>query len=41
MIGPEGNAGIIPRFCQDLVIQVNSNADARVWFLCILWCYSM
>jgi len=38
MIGPEGNAGIIPRFCEDLVIQVmNNSADARVWFTCIVY----
>jgi len=30
MIGPESDAGIIPRFCNDLISQSNSSNDARV-----------
>jgi len=32
MIGPEGDAGIIPRFCNDLISQCYSSSDARVWY---------
>ena len=30
MIGPEGDAGIIPRFCQDLIAQINGSNDVKV-----------
>ena len=30
MIGPEGDVGVIPRFCRDLISQGNDNSDARV-----------
>jgi len=40
MIGPEGDSGIIPRFCQDLVVQGNCNTDSRVWCSCIE-CFTM
>jgi len=34
MVGPEGDAGIIPRFCNDLVVRGTSNNDERVRFSC-------
>jgi len=30
MIGPEGDAGIIPRFCRDLIAQINGSNDVCV-----------
>jgi len=30
MIGPEGDVGVIPRFCRDLISQGNSDARVRL-----------
>jgi len=33
MIGPEGDEGVIPRFCGDLIEQCSTNTNARVLYV--------